>query len=124
MLWQIQQRPKVSASALVAIPTAESLQHRFDVEYNNELAKAIVQLRANGKPTNSVKAFQPKIEEYKQFCEQCYPDDNYKYCFDESKLYRFMMNYQAFSREKKKLVVTKKPRLVVASLILRSTGRS
>ena len=99
MLRQIQQRRQVSL-ATASSTTEGPLQHPFDVEYNNELAKAIVQLRANGKPTNTVKAFQPKMEEYEQFCEQCYPDDNFKYCLDESKLYRFMY-YQAF-REKKK----------------------
>ena len=77
-----------------------SLQHPNDVEFASELAKAVVTLRANGKPDNTVKAFQPKMEEYEQFCDACYPDDNYKYCLDDSKLYRFMY-YQAF-REKKK----------------------
>ena len=99
MLRQIQRQRQVQAAATVP-PARGLLQHPLDAEYNNELAKAIVQLRCNGKPTNTVKAFEPKMKEYEQFCEACYPDDNFKYCLDESKLYRFMY-YQAF-REKKK----------------------
>jgi hypothetical protein len=52
--------------------------------------KAVVQLRADGKPDNTVKAFKPKMEEFEQFCESCYPDDNYKYCIDDSKVYQFI----------------------------------
>ena len=100
-LQQIQQQRQVkAAAAIAAAPHGGVLQHPLDAEYNNELAKAIVLLRSNGKPPNTIKAFQPKMEEYEQFCESCYPDDNFKYCLDESKLYRFMY-YQAF-REKKK----------------------
>ena len=75
------------------------LRHPDDVALNSQLETAILQMREQSRPANTAKAIDPKIEEYFQFCDELYPQDQYRYSLDYEKVYRFMW-YQVFREQK------------------------
>ena len=79
--------------------TVTNVPHPTDVGLNSRLETAVHALREGLRPVNTAKQMDPKVAEFKQYCELVYPSDPYKYHLDYRKVYRFMW-YQAF-REKK-----------------------
>ena len=89
-----------AGTATVTTSPARVLTNPNDFLLNSQLEQATLEIREGFKPSNTNKAFDPKIDEYFQFCDKVYPHDPYKYVLDKEKVYRFMF-FQAF-REKKK----------------------
>jgi hypothetical protein len=63
---------------------------------------------SEGRRKNTALAFDPKQQEFQEFCEHVYSQDPYKYTIDSEKCYRFMF-YTAF-REKKPMGKKKRKR--------------
>jgi hypothetical protein len=53
------------------------------------------------RPTNTQKAFDPKIDEFFQFCDIIFPRDLYRYTLDSNKVYKFMF-FVSFRDDKNK----------------------
>ena len=70
-----------------APPPAPLTWHPDDLALvNSQLETAILQMREQLCPTNTAKQVDPKIEEYFQFCDQLYPNDQYRYSLDYEKV--------------------------------------
>ena len=65
----------------------------------NRMSEFVSEQRKDGRRHNTALAYDPRVLEFKQFCEHQYSNDEYKYTIDAEKVYRFMF-YTAF-REKK-----------------------
>jgi Centromere DNA-binding protein complex CBF3 subunit, domain 2 len=82
-------------------PTMASLPNPEDVGVNSALEQAVLEMSESLWPGNTQKAFDPKIDEYFQFCNYVYPHDLYRYNLSYDKVYRFMF-YVAFRNNKTK----------------------
>ena len=63
--------------------------------------QAVLHMIAAGRPTNTSKQYDGKVEEYSNYCDSVYPLDAYRQNLCASKLYRFIF-YQAMRNKKKR----------------------
>ena len=63
--------------------------------------QAVLHMIAAGRPTNTSKQYDGKVEEYSNYCDSVYPLDAYRQNLCASKLYRFIF-YQAMHNKKKR----------------------
>jgi hypothetical protein len=92
-------RVAVVATGNMYTPTAASLPNPEDVGVNSALEQAVLEMSESLWPSNTQKAFDPKIDEYFQFCNYVYPHDLYRYNLSYDKVYWFMF-YVAFRNNK------------------------
>jgi Centromere DNA-binding protein complex CBF3 subunit, domain 2 len=88
---------------ITASPTPRSppLRNPTDVHINVQLERSVVHLNESFRPTNTMKAHGPKIDEFFEFCDSIYGHDPYKYNLSFEKVYRFMF-FQSFRELKKR----------------------
>jgi Centromere DNA-binding protein complex CBF3 subunit, domain 2 len=88
-------------AALATSPATLTLPNPADVGVNSILEQTVLEMGDSIRPGNTTRAFEPKTEEYFQFCQHLYPNDPYKFNLSYDKVYRFMF-YVAFRDNKTK----------------------
>ena len=78
-------------------PTAHSQPSELD----NNLTSSITEQTKAITPEATSKQYDPKIREYKAFCDHAYSNDTFPHSLTKWKLYRFMY-YQSFREQKKR----------------------
>ena len=61
-----------------------------DLAMNSRLEQAVLELASAERPLNTRLALDTKHEEYRQFCIELYPDNDFKHVLCPEKMYRFM----------------------------------
>jgi hypothetical protein len=79
----------------------QPIQPPLTVDMNPILEQTVLAIQREYTPDNSNDTYANKTKEYFQFCDYCYPTDNYNKVLDANKLYRSML-YQAFRNQKKR----------------------
>jgi hypothetical protein len=79
----------------------QPIQPPLTVDMNPILEQTVLAIQRDYTPDNSNDIYYNKTKEYFQFCDYCYPTDNYNKVLDANKLYRFMF-YQVFRNQKKR----------------------
>ena len=79
----------------------QQIQPPLTVDMNPILEQTVLAIQRKYTPDNSNDIYDNKTKEYFQFCDYCYPTDNYNKVLEANKLYRFMF-YQAFRNQKKR----------------------
>ena len=82
-------------------PQQPMIQPPLTVDMNPILEQTVLAIQREYTPDNSNDIYDNKTKEYFQFCDHCYPTDNYNKVLEANKLYRFMF-YQAFRNQKKR----------------------
>jgi hypothetical protein len=82
-------------------PPIQPIQPPLAVDMNPILEQTVLAIQREYTPDNSNDIYDNKTKEYFQFCDYCYPTDNYNKVLEANKLYRFMF-YQAFRNQKKR----------------------
>jgi hypothetical protein len=77
------------------------IQPPLNVDVNPILEQAVLAIQREYTPDSSNDIYDNKTTEYFQYCDYCYPFDNYNKVLDANRLYRFML-YQAFRNQKKR----------------------
>jgi hypothetical protein len=75
------------------------IQPPLNVNVNPILEQAVLAIQREYMPDSSNDIYDNKTREYFQYCDYCYPFDNYNKVLDANKPYRFMCN-QAFRNQK------------------------
>jgi hypothetical protein len=83
--------PQPAPGVMLANPNATAIGAR--------MAGYVTAIRSEGRRKNTALAFDPKEQEYREFCDHVYPHDSYRYTINSDKCYKFMF-YTAF-RDKK-----------------------
>jgi len=71
------------------------------LEYNSRLQQHAARACEKDRPPNSVKVYDPKTEEWDQFCEQIFPHERHAKILDPLRVYRFIY-YQTFREQRKR----------------------
>jgi hypothetical protein len=82
-----------------AAPAPSALANPNAIGTNSRMAGFVSAIRSEGRRKNTALAFDPKQQEYQEFCEHVYSMDPFKYTIDAEKCYRFMF-YTAFRNKK------------------------
>jgi Centromere DNA-binding protein complex CBF3 subunit, domain 2 len=92
-----------AAQGLTALATSprRSGRNPASVAAHGRMTEFVHNTRNTGRPVNSQRVYEPKINEFEQFCDLNYSRDAYKYNVDNNKVYHFMF-YQAFREQKKR----------------------
>ncbi|KAG7338737.1 hypothetical protein IV203_001225 [Nitzschia inconspicua] len=85
--WEANNVPQIQNPAALNLETA--------------LQQFVIDLREDGEPENTKKAYLPKLKEWFQYCDHVYPTDPYKYNMNFDKIYLFMF-FQTFRQQKKR----------------------
>jgi hypothetical protein len=91
--------PQQPATLLFA--AQQPIQPPLALDMNPILEQAVLAIQREYTPDNSNDIYDNKTKEYFQYCDYCYPTDNYNKVLEANKLYRFMF-YQAFRNQKKR----------------------
>jgi hypothetical protein len=81
-------------------PQKPMIQPPLTVDMNPILEQTVLAIQREYTSDNSNDIYDNKTKESFQFCDHCYPTDNYNNVLDANKLYRFIF-YQAFRNQKK-----------------------
>ncbi|KAG7347926.1 centromere DNA-binding like protein [Nitzschia inconspicua] len=77
------------------------IQNPAALNLETALQQFVIDLREDGEPENTKKAYLPKLKEWFQYCDHVYPTDPYKYNMNFDKIYLFMF-FQTFRQQKKR----------------------
>jgi len=96
-----QRRASPAANRSPTAPATPTLRHPTDVGLNRKLQEHVSALRNDGRPTNTAKAIDTKIEEFFQYCDKVWSHEPFPHHLHFEKVYGFMW-YQAFREQKKR----------------------
>ena len=91
-------RRRAVASATPS-PARIAIRSPEDVEINSRMEQAVLAMRDDERPTNTLKAIGSKTKECMQRCDHVYPSDRYRCTLDREKACRFMW-FVAFREQK------------------------
>jgi hypothetical protein len=108
-------RPSRSSPRLPAVEPPSTQTVVWAMTDDSSYEQAVLHMIAAGRPTNTSKQYDGKVEEYASYCDIVYPNDTYRQNLCASKLYRFIF-YQAMRNKKSKKKKDADGRLIPASL--------